>query len=227
MKIAVLTGAGISAESGIETFRDREKGLWYNYNVDKVATLEGWENNPKLVLEFHNMLRKKCRDIKPNAAHLALVELEKEHDVTIVTQNVDDLHEKAGSTKILHIHGELMKGRDSMDKLLHVEDDINIGDLDEYDEQIRPHTVLFGEEPYYYYNAIEAIIESDILIVIGTSFSIGYIPTMVSVVENHCKVYYIDPEPDLIVEHLGILNLEVRRQKAGVGVTKLVKEILC
>jgi NAD-dependent deacetylase len=226
MKIAVLSGAGISAESGIETFRDIKNGLWYNYNVDEVATLEGWEKKPELVLEFHNMLREKCRDIKPNSAHLALAELEKEHDVTIVTQNVDDLHEKAGSTKILHIHGEIMKGRDSMDKILHVEDNINIGDLDEFDEQIRPHTVLFGEEPFYWFNAVEAIIESDILIVIGTSFSIGYIPTLVSVVENKCKVYYIDPKPDLIIERLGILNLEVRPQKAGVGVPQLVKEIL-
>ena len=224
-KIVILTGAGVSQESGIETFRDIKDGLWYNYNVEMVATDSGWKNNPELVLEFHNMLRDKCADKEPNDAHKALVRLEEDHEVTLITQNVDNLHEKAGSTNILHIHGELFKARDSFGHLKPCTV-INMGDLDDYDEQLRPHTVLFGEMPFNMNEAMKAIDESDILIVVGTSFSIHYIPTMVSMVEDKCQVYYVDPQPDSIINHLGIKNLDIRREKASEGVSRLVDEIL-
>lgn len=226
MKIVILSGAGISAESGISTFRDIKDGLWYNYKVEEVATAEAWEKNPEKVLEFHNMLRNKARHIEPNSAHLALEALEEFHEVIIITQNVDDLHEKAGSTNVLHIHGELFKGRDSFDKVIEIIGDLNIGDLDDYDEQIRPHTVLFGEMPFHWKESFSAIEEADILLVIGTSFSIQYIPSMVASVKHRCKVYYIDPSPDVVINHLGLKHLEVIKDNATVGVVKIVDKIL-
>lgn len=226
MKIAVLTGAGISAESGIETFRDIKNGLWYNYNIDEVATAEALEKNPALVLEFHNMLRNKSKEIEPNEAHLALKRLEDEHEVTIVTQNVDNLHEKAGSTNVLHIHGELFKKRTSNGTILECNEDILIGELDELDEQMRPHTVLFGEMPYYWNESHEAIMEADVLIVVGTSFSIQYIGPMVSTVQEDCKVFYVDPKPDLTINYLGLKNLTVLSENATTGVGEVVDSIL-
>jgi len=226
MKITVLTGAGISAESGIETFRDIKDGLWYNYDVDEVATLWGWTKNPGKVLEFHNMLRNKSRDIKPNAAHIALKVLEDKHDVTIVTQNVDDLHEKAGSTNILHLHGELFKARDSFDNIIPLDGDLNLGDLDEYDEQLRPHTVFFGEMPYNFEEAHVAMAESDVLLIIGTSFSIQYLPMMVSYCPDTADVYYIDPKPDKVIHKIGFPKLHIIREAATTGVIKAINEIL-
>jgi len=226
MKITILTGAGISQESGIETFRDIKDGLWYNYNVEEVATTEGWEKDPKKVLDFFNERRKQCKTVEPNDAHIAIAELEKDHEVTIITQNVDDLHEKAGSTNILHIHGELMKGRDAMDKILHVEDDINFGDLDEFDEQIRPHVVLFGEYPWHWKEAGEALRYCELLIVVGTSFSIHYIGPMVASVQASCKVFYVDPKPDLQINTLKLKDLTVLREKATTGVRRIVDTIL-
>jgi NAD-dependent deacetylase len=226
MKIAILTGAGISAESGIETFRDIKNGLWYNYNIDEVATAEAWENNKGLVLEFHNMLRNKSREILPNVAHIALKYLEDDNDVTIVTQNVDNLHEKAGSSKVLHIHGELFKGRDSDGNTVDLEGDLNIGDNDYDGVQIRPHTVLFGEYPFHWDESTKAIAEADVLLVIGTSFSIQYIPHMVASVKHNCKVYYIDPNPDPIINHLELRNLKVINKTATIGVIEVVKLLL-
>lgn len=226
MKIAILTGAGISAESGISTFRDIKDGLWYNYNVEEVATAEGWENNPEKVLEFHNMLRAKCKDIKPNAAHIALKELEDDHEVTIITQNVDNLHEKAGSTTVLHIHGELFKMRNCLEEVLVCDGDLNIGDLDEHDEQLRPHTVLFGEEPFYWFNSVEAIAEADVFLIIGTSFSIGYLPMLINSCSDECKVYYIDPKPDLGIHHAGSLDVNIIEETATRGVPWVVSELM-
>ena len=226
MKIAVLTGAGISQESGIETFRDLENGLWFNYKVEEVATAEGWKKNPKKVLEFHNILREKYWDAKPNAGHLAIRVLEGEHDVTIVTQNVDKLHEAAGSTKVYHIHGEIDKADDSFGKVVPLKGNLNWGDLDEYDEQLKPHTVLFGEMPYHWEEANQAIQEADILIIIGTSFSIGYLTPMVASIKEDCEVYYVDPKPDLALSTLGFKKLITYRTKASTGVLKVVSEIL-
>ena len=226
MKIAILSGAGISAESGISTFRDIKDGLWYNYNVDQVATVEGWNKNPELVLEFHNMLRAKLHDKEPNAGHLALVDLEKEHDVTIVTQNVDNLHEKAGSKNILHIHGELFKARDSFGEIQDCFGELNIGALDKYNEQLRPHTVLFGELPYNWDESVKVISEADILMVIGTSFSIGYLPHLVGSCKSSCKVYYIDPHPDSMIENIGLFHLTIVPENASTGVSKVINKFI-
>ena len=226
MKIVVLTGAGISAESGIETFRDIKNGLWYNYNIDEVATSEALEKNPALVLEFHNMLRNKSREIEPNEAHLALQKLESEHEVTIITQNVDNLHEKAGSTNVLHIHGELFKKRTSDGRILECDEDILIGDLDDLDEQFRPHTVLFGEMPFHWDESFQALTEADMLIVVGTSFSITYIGPMVGSVREDCEVFYVDPKPDLTINYLGLNHLTVLSDKATKGVSDIVSSIL-
>lgn len=226
MKIAVFTGAGISAESGIQTYRDHGDGLWYEYHTEQVASKEAWENTPDKVLDFHNMFRKKCRESEPNIAHKALAELETKHDVTIITQNVDDLHERAGSTKVLHIHGEIMKARDAFDRILPVEGDLNLGDLDEYDEQIRPHTVLFGEEPFWWFESLTAINDADIFIIIGTSFSIGYTIHILGACEQTCKVFYIDPKPDLGIHHVNSDDVGIIYKKAGEGVPDLVKTLL-
>jgi len=226
MKITILSGAGISQESGISTFRDVKDGLWYNFKIEEVASISGWQINQGTVLDFYNARRAQCRPIKPNDAHIAIAELEKDHEVTIITQNVDDLHEKAGSTNILHIHGELMKGRDSMDKLLDVDDEINIGDLDEFDEQIRPHVVFFGEYPWHWKESGLALKDCDILIVVGTSFSIHYIGPMVASVKPDCKVFYVDPKPDLEINMLDLEDLTVLREKASTGVRSIVNAIL-
>jgi len=226
MKIAVLTGAGISRESGIETFRDLKDGLWFNHKVEEVATAEGWKKDPKKVLNFHNILREKYWDAKPNAGHFAIRVLEGEHDVTIVTQNVDKLHEAAGSTRVYHIHGEIDKADDSFGKVVQLEGNLNWGDLDEYDVQLKPHTVLFGEMPYHWEESALAIQEADILIIIGTSFSIGYLTPLVASVKGECEVYYVDPKPDLALVGLGLKKVTTIREKASTGVLKVVSEIL-
>tara|TARA_R110000796_G_scaffold162503_1_gene279270 strand:- start:11859 stop:12542 length:684 start_codon:yes stop_codon:yes gene_type:complete len=226
MKIAVFTGAGISAESGIETYRDHDNGMWYNYHTDEVASVKGWEKTPEKVLEFHNLMRNKCREAQPNEAHKALARLEEKHDVTIITQNVDDLHERGGSTKLLHLHGEILKGRDSFDKILDIEGDLDIGDLDEFDEQIRPHTVLFGEEPFNWFESLNAINDATVFIIIGTSFSIGYSIHILAACEYGTKVYYIDPKPDLGIHHVNSDDVELIYAKATKGVTELVDKLL-
>ena len=226
MKIAVFTGAGISQESGIATYRDQEDGMWYNYHTDEVASVKGWENTPEKLLEFHNFLRNKCREAEPNEAHKALARLEGKHDVKIVTQNVDDLHERGESTHVLHIHGEIMKVRDSFDKIIPLEGDLNIGDLDEYGEQLRPHTVLFGEEPFYWFNAIEAIADADVFLIIGTSFSIGYSIYILGACSPECKVIYIDAKPDLGIQHAGSDDIEIVYSKAVKGVPIIVDTLL-
>lgn len=225
-KITVFTGAGISAESGIETYRDHEDGMWYNYHTDEVASAEAWENTPEKVLEFHNLMRNKCRAAEPNEAHKALVRLEEKYDVTIVTQNVDDLHERAGSTNVLHIHGEILKGRDSFDKILPIEGDLNIGDLDKFGEQIRPHTVLFGEEPFNWFESLNAINDANIFIIIGTSFSIGYTIHILNACRSGCKIFYIDPKPDLGIHHANSDDVELIYAKATKGVVELVDKLL-
>ena len=227
-KIVVFTGAGIDQESGIPTFRDSVDGLWYNYNVDEVATIEGWRNDKAKVLEFHNLLRLQLKDIKPNKAHLAIVKLEEKFDVTVVTQNVSDLHERAGSTNILHLHGELYKSRSTKDPNILYEclDTINIGDKCELGSQLRPHTVLFGEMPYNVDEAYKAIRECDYLIVIGSSLSISYIPMLLRSVRTEAKVWYVDPQPSEMLEFFNFDNLTYIKSKAVKGVTKLVKKLM-
>tara|TARA_R110000772_G_scaffold17946_3_gene50081 strand:+ start:196545 stop:197249 length:705 start_codon:yes stop_codon:yes gene_type:complete len=200
-KIAVFTGAGISAESGISTYRDIKDGLWYNYKVEEVATTQGWRTDKAKVLEFHNMLRKKLHDKKPNLAHELIASLEDDFDVTIITQNVDELHEKAGSSTVHHIHGELMKCKSSLDPSLvyDARGDINIGDKCLKGSQLRPYTVLFGEFPHFMEESIEAIRECDILIIVGTGFDIVYTANMITAAQN--KIYYVDPKPNRDIEY--------------------------
>ena len=169
-KLVVLTGAGISAESGLKTFRDSD-GLWEGYDIEDVATPNAWRKNPKLVLEFYNYRRKNVIDAEPNFAHYGLAELEKDFDVTIITQNIDDLHERAGSTNIFHLHGEIFKMRSDKDESLiyDIKGDIVIGDKAEDGAQLRPHIVWFGEAVPMMEQAVPVVHEADLFVVVGTS----------------------------------------------------------
>ena len=224
-KIVVLTGAGISAESGLRTFRD-SNGLWEEHRVEDVATFEAWQRNQALVLEFYNQRRKQLYDVKPNAGHLALVELEKKYNVLIITQNVDDLHEQAGSTKVLHLHGELKKVRSTVDEnLVYTLDgwELKKGDLCEKGSQLRPHIVWFGEAVPMIEPAIELSAEADIFIVIGTSLNVYPAASLVYYVKKSTPVYLIDPNAEMLS---GVQNLTVFRETAGTGVPKLVKQLM-
>lgn len=224
-KIVIFTGAGVSAESGIETFRDIKDGLWYNYKVEEVATIEGWKKDRETVLDFHNMLRKKSHTVKPNEAHHLLSQLQEDFDVTIITQNVDELHEKAGSKKILHLHGELMKTRSSLDPSLIYDcrGSISIGDKCEKGSQLRPHTVLFGEYPFNVQESYEALNEADYLIVVGTSFQIYYTIDMIRSVKEGAKIFYVDPNPVEDVFH--DMEVEYVYKKATKGVQQVYDKI--
>ena len=181
-KITVLTGAGVSAESGISTFRDSD-GLWENHNVEDVASIEGWYRNPSLVLDFYNERRRQLKDVRPNPAHYAIASLEDEYEVTVVTQNVDNLHERAGSTKVIHLHGELTKVRPencccdrdgySEETVFDIgAEDIHLGDLAPNGAQLRPHIVWFGEAVPKIDSAIDAVEAADILLIVGTSLQV-------------------------------------------------------
>ena len=224
-KIVVLTGAGISAESGLRTFRD-SNGLWEEHRVEDVATFDAWQRNQALVLEFYNQRRKQLFEVKPNAGHLALAELEKKYDVQIITQNVDDLHEQAGSTKVLHLHGELKKVRSTMDEnLVYTLDgwELKKGDLCEKGSQLRPHIVWFGEAVPMIEPAMELSSEADIFIVIGTSLNVYPAASLVYYVNKSTPVYLIDPHAEMLS---GVNNLTVIRETAGRGVPKLVKQLM-
>lgn len=200
-KIVVLTGAGISAESGIKTFRDAD-GLWEGYDVMEVASPAGYLNDPKLVLDFYNQRRKQLAEVKPNLAHTILAELESDFEVSIITQNVDDLHERAGSTKVIHLHGELLKARNEQDinSIIEWKKDILLGDLDSNNIQLRPHIVWFGEEVPEMERAMEIIEEADYLLVIGTSLQVYPAAGLINYVSEDVLVYYIDPNPARIYD---------------------------
>lgn len=195
-KIVVLTGAGMSAESGLSTFRD-SGGLWEGHNVTDVASPEGWRKNRGLVLEFYNQRRRQLKDAKPNDGHLALAGLEKNFDVTIITQNVDDLHERAGSSKIIHLHGELNKARSTKDPSLIYElngKDICEGDKCEAGSQLRPHIVWFGEMVPEMENAVAETLTADIFIVIGTSLVVYPAAGLIEFAPAEIPKYLIDPK---------------------------------
>ncbi len=220
-KLVVLTGAGISAESGIKTFRDAD-GLWNNYRIEEVASPGAWARDPQLVLDFYNMRRKQLFEVEPNAAHVALARLEKNFDVEIVTQNVDDLHERAGSTKVLHLHGELKKVRSTIDPSL-VQTlggwELKLGDLCEKGSQLRPHIVWFGEEVPNIMIAGSIVRKADILVVIGTSLQVYPAAGLLHHAPHNIPKFLIDPnaEPDRY-----IMNLTMIRERATVGVDKLI-----
>lgn len=219
-KLVVLSGAGISAESGIKTFRDAD-GLWEGHDVMEVASPQGWYKNPELVLDFYNQRRAQLKEVQPNAAHYILSELEKHFDVHIITQNVDDLHERAGSSKILHLHGELLKARSitQKDYIIDWKKDLVLGDVDTNGIQLRPHIVWFGEDVPAIEEAIEIIEEAHILVVIGTSLQVYPAAGLMHYAKNHIPVYYIDPKPATIYD---LPNpLEVLALSASEGMEKL------
>src|SRR5690606_33828737 len=216
-KIAVLTGAGVSAESGLKTFRDAD-GLWEGHDVMTVATPQGWKNNTELVLEFYNQRRRQLLEVKPNAAHLALAKLEEQFCVDIITQNVDDLHERAGSSSVIHLHGELLKARSTVDPQLIFPwtQDIKLGDLCKHHQQIRPHIVWFGEAVPLLEEAAAIVGRADIVMVIGTSMQVYPAAGLVDYKKPGVPLYFIDPNRS-ITEH-AITDLKIIAEKATVGV---------
>ena len=223
--IVVLTGAGISAESGIKTFRDAD-GLWEGHDVMAVASPIGWERNKALVLDFYNKRRAELNTVSPNKGHLALVDLETKFNVQIITQNVDNLHERAGSTSVLHLHGELLKARSSKNPLLisNCNGDIKIGDLSEDNSQLRPHIVWFGEEVPMLEKAVELTAKADILIIIGTSMQVYPAANLVNYIQPNTPIYFIDPKP--AINKNDFSNLTIIPEKASTGVVKVVTELI-
>ena len=218
-KLIVLSGAGISAESGLKTFRDSD-GLWEGYNIEDVATPRAWRKDPKLVLDFYNYRRENVLDAKPNAAHYGLAELEKSFDVTIITQNIDDLHERAGSTNVLHLHGEIFKMRSERDHELiyEIKDDIKIGDKAEDGEQLRPYIVWFEEPVPKIEEAIPVVKSADIFVVVGTSLVVYPAAGLVDYAVRHIPKYIIDKRVPYTSE---ITNLIAIEKPATEGVDEL------
>ncbi|SFC63265.1 NAD-dependent deacetylase [Flexibacter flexilis DSM 6793] len=224
-KIVILTGAGISAESGLATFRDAG-GLWEGYRIEDVATPQAWRKDPALVLDFYNQRRKAALVAEPNAAHFACVELEKNYDVTIVTQNVDNLHEKAGSKHVVHLHGELFKSRSTYDPKL-VYDisgwELSLGDKCEKGSQLRPHIVWFGEAVPKLEEAAAYVRQADILVVVGTSLQVYPAAGLVDEVSSAAEIYVIDP-------HIPTLRsrpkLHTIAAKATNGMAQLLQELV-
>jgi NAD-dependent deacetylase len=223
-KLVVLTGAGISAESGIKTFRDAD-GLWEGHDVMEVATPEGFAAKPELVLDFYNQRRKQLLSVKPNKAHYNLVELEKYFDVEIITQNVDDLHERAGSYKVTHLHGELLKVRSSVDEsiILDWKKDLVLGDMCTKKSQLRPHIVWFGEMVPMLDKAIKITEKADVLVIIGTSMQVYPAASLINYVKPGTAIYFIDPKPS--VSENDFNNLKIITNVASLGTEKL-KELL-
>ncbi|CAG4998244.1 NAD-dependent protein deacylase sirtuin-5, mitochondrial [Dyadobacter sp. CECT 9275] len=223
-KLVVLSGAGISAESGVSTFRDNG-GLWDNYRIEDVATPEAWRKNQELVLDFYNQRRKQALNVSPNAAHLALAELEKDYDVTIITQNVDNLHERAGSSRVIHLHGELFKVRSTKNADLVYDLDgweLKTGDLCELGSQLRPHIVWFGEGVPLMDEAIDITAGADIFLVIGTSLAVYPAAGLVHYVDAGKPIYIVDPaRPDIILKP----NMTFIQEKATIGITLFTKEL--
>lgn len=224
-KIVVLTGAGISAESGIPTFRDAN-GLWEGHAVEDVATPQAWERNRVLVLEFYNQRRKAAQAVSPNAGHLALATLEEHFRVTIITQNVDNLHEKAGSSHVLHLHGELFKSRSTADENLVYSMEgweLKEGDCCEKGSQLRPHIVWFGEAVPMMDLAIAETAEADIFMIVGTSMQVYPAASLLYYVDDPIPKYIIDPKLPLVHPRP---NLHLLEQRASVGVPKVCQELI-
>ena len=224
-KIIVLTGAGMSAESGIKTFRDAD-GLWEGHDVMEVASPQGFARNPELVLDFYNQRRQQLLKVTPNSAHIALADLEKLFNITIITQNVDDLHERAGSSNIVHLHGELLKVRSTFNPNLIYErtKDITLEDRCEKGSQLRPHIVWFGEQVPLLEKAIEITSTADILLIIGTSMQVYPAASLVNYIKRNTAIYFIDPKPSIQASSFN--NLTIIPEKATLGVQILVENYL-
>ncbi len=222
--LVILSGAGISAESGIRTFRDTN-GLWEEHDIMEVASIEGWFKNPQLVLDFYNKRRKNAQDAQPNNAHHKLVELEKHFDVQIITQNVDNLHERAGSRNVIHLHGELVRARDSVNNkhIQHIGyNDIHWGDVSPDGNQLRPHIVWFGEDVPMMEKAMQIVSKADIVLVIGTSMNVYPAASLIHYAPDYADFYLIDPNP------IYIPNLKVKQyeNKAVEGIDLFIKDLL-
>lgn len=223
-KLVVLSGAGISAESGLKTFRDGD-GLWEGYNIEDVATWEAWKRNPALVLEFYNERRKNVADAQPNAAHLGLAALEKYFDVTIITQNIDDLHERAGSTNVLHLHGEIFKMKSERNESLisNIRDDIKMGDLAADGAQWRPHIVWFGEPVKKMEEAVPLVNSADVFVVAGTSLVVYPAAGLLHFIKKNTAVYVIDK---IIPAFAPVKNITLIEKPATAGVKELINLLL-
>lgn len=218
--IVLLTGAGMSAESGLKTFRDAD-GLWEGHDVMSVASPEGFARNPELVLEFYNQRRRQLLETIPNAAHINLAELEKDFNVTIITQNVDDLHERAGSKNVIHLHGELLKVRSSYDEFDIQEwtTDLLLGDTCSKGYQLRPHIVWFGEMVPMIEKAMQICETADMLLIIGTSLQVYPAASLIHYVDSSIPIYYIDPKPAINSNH----RMTVIPEMATKGVSKVIE----
>jgi NAD-dependent deacetylase len=225
--VVVLSGAGVSAESGIKTFRDAD-GLWEGHDVMEVATPEGWLKNRELVLDFYNQRRRQLREVVPNDAHYALSELEKVYDTYVVTQNVDDLHERGGSTQVVHLHGELLKARSTLDPRLVYDwaEDILPTDKCDKGSQLRPHIVWFGEEVPMLTRAANLVTEAHYVIIVGTSMQVYPAAGLVGLAPADARIYYVDPKPTINYELSILPNLKVIPEKATIGIRMVVNELL-
>jgi NAD-dependent deacetylase len=228
MKITVFTGAGISQESGINTFRDKG-GIWEKFDYEEVSSLNGWKKNRESVIDFYNLCWKELRNKVPNDAHSYLAKLEENHDVTILTQNVDNLHEKAGSTNVVHLHGNLNESRSShsIDLIYPYDKDIKIGDKCEMGSQLRPNVVWFGESPTNesIQKSLEALENCELLLIIDTSLNIGYTLTLLeSIDEDKVSVIYIDPNPSDFMD--SIYPIDYIKEKASVGMKQIYEGLM-
>lgn len=223
-KIVILTGAGISAESGLKTFRDSD-GLWEGYNIEDVATPEAWQRNPALVQQFYNERRKTVLEAQPNAAHYALARLEEKFDVTIITQNIDDLHERGGSTNVVHLHGIITRSQsDKNPNLTYPIDgwEIKMGELCELGSQLRAHVVWFGEAVPMIEKAAQICSKADLFILVGSSLAVYPAAGLVNYVRRNVPKYIIDPK----IPYLSDTTFTKIEEKASVGVVQLVDELL-
>lgn len=223
-KLVVLTGAGISAESGIATFRDAN-GLWEGHDVMDVASPQGWRKNPELVLDFYNQRRKNAHKAQPNQGHKALAELEADFDVRIITQNVDDLHERAGSTSVVHLHGKLFESRSTLDpKLVYTMQDwqLNVGDKCERGSQLRPNIVWFGEPVPMMELAMQETMQADIFMVVGTSLVVYPAAGLVDLVNADVPLFLVDPNLPLIRQRENLYKYEA---KASIGLPQVAHKL--
>ena len=220
-KLVILSGAGISAESGIKTFRDAG-GLWEGHDVMEVASPEGWNNNTELVLDFYNQRRRQLHTVEPNAGHIGIAELEEHFDVYIITQNVDNLHERAGSSKVLHLHGELLKVRSiaNSNYIIKWETDLNLGDSDPSGNQLRPHIVWFGEEIPALDEALALTQLADVFVVVGTSLQVYPAAGLVGYTRPEVPVFYLDPNPAHIHNLPNPLEVIAETASAGMPILK-------
>lgn len=221
--IVVLTGAGVSAESGIKTFRDAD-GLCEGHDIMEIASPQGWEANQLKVLDFYNKRRRQLLEVSPNPAHYALVKLEEKYKVTIITQNVDDLHERAGSSNVLHLHGELLKVRSTFDENLVMDwrTDLKLGDFCEHNHQLRPHVVWFGEAVPMFNKAAEITEQADILMIIGTSMQVYPAAGLMDMARPGTQMFFIDPKPSVYAGP----DITIIEENAATGVPQLVERLL-